>query len=75
MLVLMGEDDYLFLPSAKKFSVNKSHSKLILISEAGHICNIDKPKETNRAILTFLDAPKAQAQRPMSKAMSGTNLL
>lgn len=54
MLVLMGEDDYMFLASARKFISGKKNVKLKLISGAGHVCNIDQPKATNKELLNFL---------------------
>ncbi len=73
MLILMGEDDYLFLASAMKFDADKSQSKLTLIPGAGHICNIDQPQRTNEGIFNFLDAPKPQEERQPTKALSGTS--
>ena len=73
MLILMGEDDYLFLPSATKFSAEKNQSQLILIPNSGHICNIDQPESTNEAIFTFLDTPTVQEERQPTKVLSGTS--
>ena len=73
MLINMGVDDYLFLPSAKHFARGKPLADLVLIDQAGHICNIERPKAVNVEILNFLSDQKHQAQRPMTKAMSGTN--
>lgn len=73
MLILMGEDDYLFLPSAKKFNQGKTQSHLALIPGAGHICNIDKPKATNEAMLTFLSNPKSKVEKQETTILSDTN--
>ncbi len=60
ILVLMGENDYLFLPSARKFATLKRNITFQLIKGAGHICNIDQPQKTNMAILSFLRNHKPQ---------------
>lgn len=54
MLILMGEDDYIFLRSAKNFARNREKSYLKIIPKAGHICNIEKPNEVNQSIMDFL---------------------
>ena len=74
MLILMGEYDYIFLPSACKFSGEKHFAELKLIRDAGHICNIDKPAETNQAILDFLDNPKQTTKKQQTRAQSDTSL-
>jgi len=74
MLILMGTDDYLFLPSAKIFTRKKDQATLKLIPGAGHICNIDKPHETNQAILTFLGSPKDLKERQQTTAAFDTGL-
>lgn len=56
MLILMGEDDYIFLGSARKFAKNRDLATLKVIPKAGHICNIEKPKEVNLEIINFLNS-------------------
>lgn len=73
MLVLMGTDDYLFLPSARKFTSNRQHATLKMLTGAGHICNIDQPQKTNAAILTFLGSPRLPGERPLTTELSETN--
>ena len=74
MLILMGEDDYIFLPGAYQFAGKKVLAELKLIRNAGHICNIDKPAATNRAILNFLGNPGQKAKKQRTKAPSDTSL-
>lgn len=57
MLILMGEDDYIFLGSARDFDKNRSQSILKTIPKAGHICNIEKPELVNELIMEFLGNP------------------
>jgi len=73
MLVLMGEDDYLFLPSARSFAKTKKNVSLELIPKAGHICNIDQPAATNALILNFLRAQGRSTETPQTIALSETN--
>ena len=73
ILILMGESDYLFLPSARKFSIGKPLAELKLIYNAGHICNIDKPAETNQAILNFLDSPIQTIEKQQTIVQSDTS--
>ncbi len=58
-LYVMGEEDYMFLPSVR--AVVKSHyrsSKLFVIPECGHVVNIEKPSIFNTTVLAFLTDTK-----------------
>ena len=72
-LILMGEEDYLFLPSAKSFAVNHQGTSLQIIPKAGHICNIEKPEKVNAAILEFLDTLKDWSKKHTTIELTGTN--
>ncbi|WP_425392055.1 alpha/beta fold hydrolase [Ekhidna sp.] len=72
-IIIMGDEDYLFLPSAKGFAKAHSKATLVTISNAGHICNIERPKEVNQTILDFLDSQKDLAETPPTKETSVTN--
>ncbi len=52
VLYISGELDLLFLPTVKKEM--KQFSNSYILSNCGHICNYDKPKETNDLIKLFL---------------------
>jgi len=54
LLVIMGDEDYIFLKAARKFVRHHPQSALQLIPRAGHICNIDQPDQFNRMALRFL---------------------
>lgn len=55
-LVVMGNEDYIFLEAAKAFVSNQKNVEIITINQAGHICNIDKPDEFNHLAYSFLKA-------------------
>ena len=54
-LYVMGEEDYMFLPSVKK--VVESHyksSKLFVIEQCGHVVNVEKPNVFNQTVIAFI---------------------
>jgi pimeloyl-ACP methyl ester carboxylesterase len=54
-LYIMGEEDYMFLPSVRK--VVKSHyksSKLVVIANCGHVVNVEQPLTFNNEVLSFI---------------------
>ncbi|MFQ3213116.1 MAG: pimeloyl-ACP methyl ester carboxylesterase [Marivirga sp.] len=53
-LVVMGSEDYVFLQSAKYFVARRANVDLKVIEGAGHICNIDQPKNFNQMVYHFL---------------------
>jgi pimeloyl-ACP methyl ester carboxylesterase len=55
-LYVMGDEDYMFLPSVKKV-VEKHYksSKLFIIEHCGHVVNVDKPKIFNEAAISFIN--------------------
>ena len=58
-LYIMGEEDYMFLPSVRKVveSYYKS-SQLIVIENCGHVVNVEQPLTFNDKVLSFLNAQK-----------------
>jgi len=52
-LVIMGEEDYIFLQSAKKFVEKHKTVLLMEVKGAGHICNIDQSDIFNELALYF----------------------
>jgi pimeloyl-ACP methyl ester carboxylesterase len=56
-LYVMGEEDYMFLPSVKKV-VEKHYksSKLFVIENCGHVVNVDKPIIFNKNVLIFIES-------------------
>ena len=58
-LYVMGEEDYMFLPSVRK--VVESHSKsskLCVVANCGHVVNVEQPNLFNEAVLSFLKETK-----------------
>lgn len=58
-LYIMGEEDYMFLPSVRK--VVESHyrtSQLFVIQNCGHVVNVEQPNAFNTAVLSFIHTTK-----------------
>lgn len=53
-LYLMGEEDYMFLPAVEYIVNRHTNSYLQVISDSGHVCNIDQPQEFNTRAIAFL---------------------
>lgn len=52
---IMGEEDYMFLPSVKK--VVERHcksSKLFVIENCGHVVNVEQPNIFNKEVISFI---------------------
>ena len=52
---IMGDQDYMFLPSIVKLVKVQKKSKLFIIPDCGHVVNVDKPKIFNSKMLDFID--------------------
>jgi pimeloyl-ACP methyl ester carboxylesterase len=54
-LYVMGEEDYMFLPSVRKV-VEKHYksSKLLVIENCGHVVNVDRPIVFNEQVIAFI---------------------
>ncbi|NTU58322.1 MAG: alpha/beta fold hydrolase [Chlorobiaceae bacterium] len=53
-LYLMGDEDYMFLPAVEYIVNRHTNSYLQVISNSGHVCNIDQPHEFNSRAIEFL---------------------
>lgn len=54
-LYLMGEDDRLFLPQVQETVRNSGKNvSLVIVPDAGHVCNVDNKNFFNRCSLDFL---------------------
>ena len=58
-LYVMGEEDYMFLPSVRKV-VEKHYksSKLFVIENCGHVVNVDRPLVFNQQVIAFIHTSK-----------------
>ena len=58
-LYVMGEEDYMFLPSVRKVVENHyKSSKLFVIQNCGHVVNVEQPVVFNDAVLSFINTAK-----------------
>ena len=58
-LYVMGEEDYMFLPSVRKVVENHyKSSQLYVIENCGHVVNVEQPNAFNAAVLSFLSTAK-----------------
>ena len=68
-LIVMGDQDHIFLSSAKKFTSNQNNAALSLIKGCGHVVSIESPKIFNQMASDFfngLDSPRSvQTDQPI----------
>lgn len=53
-LYIMGSEDYMFLPSISKLVKNHTSSRLHIISDCGHVVNVERPAEFNSIAIDYL---------------------
>jgi pimeloyl-ACP methyl ester carboxylesterase len=53
-LYIMGDQDYMFLPSVQKVTESHPLSQLLVLKECGHVVNVEKPGKFNDGMLLFL---------------------
>ncbi len=54
-IYIMGEEDYMFLPSIKNLVQQHTNVGLEIIPKAGHVVNVDAPSLFNAKVLAFLN--------------------
>lgn len=54
VLYLMGEHDHMFLPMVSDLVKKHFNSKLEVISNSGHVCNLDQPDVFNQRSIQFI---------------------
>ena len=54
-LYIMGDQDYMFLPSVRKVVKIHPASDLLVIKDCGHVVNVEKPDKFNIGMLGFLN--------------------
>ncbi|MFN4300336.1 MAG: alpha/beta fold hydrolase [Thermaurantimonas sp.] len=53
-LYLMGDEDYMFLPSVQIIASQHKNSHLEIVPKSGHVCNVDQPEFFNEKAIQFL---------------------
>ena len=53
-LYVMGEQDYLFLPSIEEVTKQHASAKLHVVPNCGHVVNVEQPNEFNEEVISFL---------------------
>lgn len=53
-LYIMGEEDYMFLPTITKLVRNHKSSELLVISNCGHVVNVEQPVIFNDNSISFI---------------------
>ncbi len=56
-LYIMGDEDHMFLPSIRKIVESHKLATLAVISNCGHVVNIEKPNDFNPIAIQFLLMP------------------
>jgi pimeloyl-ACP methyl ester carboxylesterase len=60
-LYLMGDEDHMFLPYIKKLVPIQPQSRLFVVPNSGHVCNVDQPEIFNEASIAFIYEASRQA--------------
>lgn len=55
-LFIMGEEDYLFIPPVRQVTEKHENFMCELISDSGHVCNIDQPDKFNEITSHFVQS-------------------
>jgi pimeloyl-ACP methyl ester carboxylesterase len=58
-LYLMGGEDHMFLPAARRIAQRHRSAVLRVIERCGHVCNIEQPERFNRISIDFMKNPQA----------------
>lgn len=56
VLYIMGERDHMFLPMVTNLLKKHINSKLEIIRNSGHVCNIDQPEDFNVKAIKFIQS-------------------
>jgi pimeloyl-ACP methyl ester carboxylesterase len=56
-LYLMGEEDHMFLPAARRIAARHRNAVLRVIERCGHVCNIERPATFNDLSIAFMTDP------------------
>lgn len=53
-LYLMGDEDHMFLPAARRMAQRHRRAVLRVIEQCGHVCNIERPAQFNDHSIQFM---------------------
>ncbi|MDX1326134.1 MAG: alpha/beta hydrolase [Arenibacter sp.] len=53
-LYMMGEEDYLFLPTIRKMVSQHPSSSLVVVEKCGHVVNVEQPLFFNETVIKYL---------------------
>ena len=53
-LYVMGEEDYLFLPTVQKLVKDHKSSRLVVVENCGHVVNVERPHFFNDTVISYL---------------------
>ena len=53
-LYVMGNEDYMFLPSIEKLVASHRSAQLSVVPESGHVVNVDQPNAFNSLSISFI---------------------
>lgn len=54
-LYVMGSEDHMFLPPVQQIVSQHESSKLEVIENCGHVCNVEKPRLFNKISINFIE--------------------
>lgn len=53
-LYIMGEEDYMFLPSVQQLASSQNSATLLVVPQCGHVVNVEQPQAFNTTTLKYL---------------------
>lgn len=56
VLYIMGEEDYMFLPSIRKVVQQQDSSELIVVKDCGHVVNVEQPDVFNQKVIHYISS-------------------
>jgi pimeloyl-ACP methyl ester carboxylesterase len=71
-LYVMGGEDHMFLPAARRMAHRHRRAVLRVIERCGHVCNIERPGQFNRVSIDFMMDPLRAAAHHAAPSTSRT---
>jgi pimeloyl-ACP methyl ester carboxylesterase len=66
VLYIMGDRDHMFLPGVAELVKRHINSKLEIIRNSGHVCNLDQPEVFNERSIRFIKAIAGNSEPELS---------